>query len=193
MNHTPRIKRAIQFAARKHEGLYRKDAEPLPAITHPFSVAWLLASVESAEEIIIGGLLHDTLEDTQTTLEEIEAAFGPNVKALVEAVSEPSYDALGRKLSWHERKEEYFKMLETTNDDALIVVAADKIDNIESKITAFETEGPTLLHRWPRPVSEYIWYHRTALEIVQKRIPRHPLTKRFAEVHVHEKKVFAEK
>ncbi|OGG64562.1 hypothetical protein A3J11_00385 [Candidatus Kaiserbacteria bacterium RIFCSPLOWO2_02_FULL_55_12] len=190
MNHTPQIKKAIQFAARKHEGLYRKDAEPLPAVTHLFSVAWLLASVEAVENIVIGGLLHDTLEDTPTTVNEIEDQFGSIVRTLVEAVSEPLHDASGRKLSWHERKEGYFKTLETAPDDAFIIVAADKIDNIESKITAFEFKGSSILERWPRPASEYLWYHRTALELILKRIPNHPLTKRFTDVHAREKELF---
>lgn len=191
MNHTPQIKKAIQFAARKHDGLFRKDAEPLPAVTHLFSVAWLLASVEAAEDVIIGGLLHDTLEDTATTADEIESQFGHTVRVLVEAVSEPLRDAEGRKLSWRERKEGYFKTLDTAPDDALVIVAADKIDNIESKITAYELEGPTLLKMWPRPASEYLWYHGTSLDLVLKRIPEHPLTKRFAEVHAKEVVVFS--
>lgn len=191
MNHTPQIKRAIQFAARKHDGLYRKDAEPLPAITHLFSVALLAAEDGADDTIVIAALLHDTIEDTDTTAEEIEAAFGPTVRTLVEAVSEPSRDAAGRVLSWRERKEGYFKTLETAPDDALVIVAADKIDNIESKIAAFETEGPSLFARWPRPVSEYLWYHGTAFALVQARLPDHPLTKRLAEVHAKESVVFS--
>ncbi|MCR4276448.1 MAG: HD domain-containing protein [Candidatus Parcubacteria bacterium] len=191
MNHTPQIKKAIQFAARKHDGLYRKDAEPLPAITHLFSVALLVAEDGAHDDVVTAALLHDTIEDTKTTADEIEEQFGPRVRMLVEAVSEPSHDAAGRTLSWRERKEGYFKTLESAPDDALDIVAADKIDNIESKLAAFEEEGPALFKRWPRPASEYLWYHATALALVLKRIPNHSLTKRLAEVHEKEKEVFS--
>lgn len=191
MNHTPQIKRAIQFAARKHDGLYRKDAEPLPAITHLFSVALLVAEGGARDDVVAAALLHDTIEDTPTTPEEIEKNFGREVRTLVEAVSEPKHDASGRELSWRERKEAYFKTLESAPEDALDIVAADKIDNIESKLAAFEEEGPALFKRWPRPASEYLWYHATALALVLKRIPNHPLTKRLAEAHAKEKEVFS--
>jgi (p)ppGpp synthase/HD superfamily hydrolase len=190
MNHTPQIKKAIQFAARKHEGLYRKDGERLPAVTHLFSVALLTAEDGADDDIVIAALLHDTLEDTDTAAEEIQEQFGSRVRTLVEAVSEPSRDASGRRLSWRERKEGYFKKLETAPDDALIIVAADKIDNIESKITAFEIEGPVIFKRWSQPTSEYLWYHKTALDFALKRIPEHPLTARLAQVHAKEKEVF---
>ena len=193
MNHTPQIKKAIQFAARKHDGLYRKDGGRLPAVTHLFSVALLVAEDGAHDDVVTAALLHDTLEDTVTTPNEIEKQFGSIVRILVEAVSEPSHDHLGKELSWRERKEAYFKTLETAPDDALLVMTADKVDNIESKLSAFEIEGPELLKRWPRPTSEYIWYHSTALELALRRIPEHPLTKRLVEVHAKEKKTFSGK
>ena len=193
MNHTPQIKRAIQFAAKKHHGQMRRETEPLPYVTHLFSVALLVAEACADDDVVIAALLHDTLEDTETTANEIEKQFGLTVRTLVEAVSETTHDAQGKRLPWRERKEGYFKKLETAPSDALVIMAADKVDNIESKITAFEIEGPTLLKRWPRPVSEYLWYHATALNLARKRIPAHPLTKRLAEVHARERKVFTGK
>lgn len=57
MNYTPQIKKALQFAAHKHDGLYRKDATPqLPALTHLVSVAWILSGATSEEDVIISKL-----------------------------------------------------------------------------------------------------------------------------------------
>lgn len=185
MNHTPQIKRAIQFAARKHHGQFRRETESLPYITHLFSVALLVAEDGADEDVVTAALLHDTLEDTDTTREEIVSAFNERIATLVESVSEIK-EKDGKKLNWKERKEHYFMNLEKESDDALLIAIADKIDNIESKLEAFEKEGETLLNRWKQPVKEYLWYHSEVLHIAQSRLPEHQLTKRLAEAHTRE-------
>ena len=190
MNHTPQIKRAIQFAARKHHGQMRRETEPLPYITHLFSVALLVAEDGADDDVVTAALLHDTLEDTDTTREEIIAAFNERVVALVESVSEIK-EKEGKKFDWKERKMDYFARLEHASDDAVLIAIADKIDNIESKLESFEKEGETLLKRWKQPPGEYLWFHGEALRIAQERLPDHPLTKRLADVHTREKEVFA--
>jgi (p)ppGpp synthase/HD superfamily hydrolase len=184
MNHTPQIKKAIQFAARKHNGQMRRETEPLPYITHPFSVALLVAEDGADDDVITAALLHDVIEDTGTQREEIAAVFNERVATLVEAVSEP------KDLEWRARKEAYFNNLQTAPVEALLVMAADKIDNIESKIEAYEKEGDALLARWQRPASDYLWYHGEALRLALARIPGHILTNRLAEAHEREKQVF---
>lgn len=186
MNHTPQIKRAIQFAAKKHHGQMRQETEPLPYVTHLFSVALLVAEDGSDDDVVTAALLHDTLEDTPTTREEIAAAFGERVANLVEAVSELK-EKDGKVLSWRERKGQYLANLEKAEDGALVIATADKIDNIESKLEAFEKEGKGLLARWRQPPQEYLWYHDEALRIAQARLPAHPLVKRLAQAHARER------
>lgn len=183
MNHTPQIKKAIQFAARKHHGHMRAEAEPLPYITHLFSVALLVAEDGADDDTVTAALLHDTIEDTSTTREEIADAFGERVASMVEALTE------SKELPWRERKEAYLVNLETAPTEALVVMAADKIDNIESKIEAYEKEGEALFARWKRAKADYLWYHGAALELAQKRIPEHPLTGRLAEAHKREQEM----
>jgi (p)ppGpp synthase/HD superfamily hydrolase len=189
MNHTPQIKKAIQFAARKHHGHMRQEVEPLPYITHLFSVALLVAEDGADDDIVTAALLHDTIEDTGTTREEIVEAFNEKVAEIVESVSEIK-EKDGKKLEWKERKAAYLANLEVASIDAVLIAIADKIDNIESKIEAFEKEGETLLKRWKQPAEAYLWYHGEALRIAQKRMPEHRLTMRLAEVHAKERKTF---
>lgn len=189
MNHTPQIKRAIQFAARKHNGHMRIEAEPLPYITHLFSVALLVAEDGADDDVVTAALLHDTLEDTDTTRDEIVAAFNRHVAELVGFVTELK-EKDGKTLSWKERKQDYLDRLAQADADAIVIAAADKIDNIESKLEAFASEGESLLSRWKQPVAEYLWYHGEALRIAELRLPDHPLTKRFAEAHARELEVF---
>lgn len=190
MNHTPQIKKAIQFAARKHHGQMRRETEPLPYITHLFSVALLVAEDGADDDVVTAALLHDTLEDTDTTREEIVNEFNERVAILVESVSEIKEKG-GKKLNWKERKAEYLANLERASDDAIIIAVADKIDNIESKLEAFEREGEKLFSRWKQPKAEYLWYHGEALRIAQSHLPDHRLTKRLAEAHAREQKSFA--
>lgn len=192
MNHTPQIKKAIQFVARKHHGQLRKETEPLPYITHLFSVALLVAEDGADDDVVTAALLHDTIEDTGTTREEIVEAFNGRVATLVESVSEPK-EIDGRKLSWKEKKEHYLKHLEGSSDDAVLIATADKVDNIESKFEAFEREGEKLFAQWQQPTEQYAWYHGEVLRIAQKRLPEHRLTKRLAEVYARELKSFVGK
>lgn len=167
----------------------RRETEPLPYITHPFSIALLVAEDGAHDDVVTAALLHDTLEDTDTTREEIAEAFNERVAHLVESVSEIK-ERNGTKIDWKERKVQYLATLEQASDDAVLIAIADKIDNIESKLEAFEREGDAFLKRWKQPSEEYLWYHGEALRIAQSRLPEHRLTKRFAEVHAREKEAF---
>ncbi|MFA6503031.1 MAG: HD domain-containing protein [Candidatus Paceibacterota bacterium] len=187
MNHTPQIKKAIQFAARKHHGHMRVSStteEPLPYITHLFSVALLVAEDGAHDDVVTAALLHDTVEDTDTTREEIAKAFNEHVAELVEAVSED------KSLAWKERKQEYLRRMEQVSDEALLIAIADKVDNVESRIEEYEKEGEAFLARWKRPNGDYLWFYGEALRIAEARLPDHPLTLRYAEAHARELAVF---
>ena len=188
MNHTPQIKKAIQFAARKHHGHMRMETEPLPYVTHLFSVALLVAEDGADDDVVAAALLHDTIEDTGTTREEIAENFNERVATLVESVSEMREE--GKIIDWKERKTKYLVNLEKASNDAVLISLADKIDNIESKLESFEREGKEFLDRWLQPNEEYFWYHSEVLRIALARLPEHPLTKRLAEVHAREKEKF---
>lgn len=168
----------------------RREADPLPYITHPFSVALLVAEDGAHDDVVTAALLHDTIEDTGTTREEIAAVFNDRVADLVVAVSEIK-KRNGKSIAWKERKVDYFTRLEHSNDDAILIAVADKIDNIESKLEAYAKEGDALLARWRQSPSEYLWYHEEALRIATRRLPDHTLTKRLAEAHAREREAFA--
>ena len=82
--------RAACFAARKHRDQRRKDAPASPYINHPLAVANVLASEAGVkdESLLLAALLHDTVEDTQTTFEEIEEGYGEKVRRLVQEVTD---------------------------------------------------------------------------------------------------------
>ena len=82
--------RALRFASYKHRKQRRKDADASPYINHPIAVAELLATTGEVSDIatLSAAVLHDTIEDTETTSEELEAAFGAEVRHLVEEVTD---------------------------------------------------------------------------------------------------------
>jgi len=84
------LARALDFAARKHTGQTRKGELAEPYVNHVADVASLLAEVTNGRDpiLVIGGLLHDTIEDTETTFEELKAEFGLPVARLVQEVTD---------------------------------------------------------------------------------------------------------
>ena len=192
MNHTPQIRRAIQFAARKHHGQMRVAHGGLPYIIHPFTVALLVAEDGAHDDVVAAALLHDTIEDTATTREEIASAFNERVAELVVAVSEVR-EQDGREIGWRERKDSYLALLARSADDALLIAMADKVDNIESRLDEYEREGETFFTHFSQPNSEYVWFHGEVLKLAEARLPEHPLTKRLAEVHARQVAAFAGK
>src|SRR3989344_3882995 len=188
MNHTPQIKKAVQFAARKHHGHFRAESEPLPYVTHLFSVALLVAEDGAEDDVVSAALLHDTLEDTETTREEIVAAFNERVAELVEHVSEQKTNG-EVKTPWRERKVAYLAHLEEAPDDALLISIADKVDNIESKLEALKRGDTAVLARMGGDPTRYLWFHGELLHIATRRLPEHRLTKRLHEAHARERQV----
>lgn len=120
------ILRAADFAARKHRQQRRKDEASSPYINHPLAVATLLAEVGGVTdaEVLAAAILHDTLEDTKTTPDELEAAFGPRVRALVEAVTDD------KKLRKAERKQIQIDHANGLSCDAVLIKLGDKIANV---------------------------------------------------------------
>lgn len=117
---------AAAFAADKHTGQHRKDAERSPYINHPLQVAAVLAVEAGIEETstLVAALLHDTVEDTNTTLAELEAAFGPEVAGIVAEVTDD------KSLPQQERKELQVQHAPHISRQAKLVKMADKICNV---------------------------------------------------------------
>ena len=117
---------ASAFAAHKHRDQRRKGAEASPYINHPIAVANVLANEAHITDPIVlaAALLHDTIEDTDTTADELTAAFGPEIAAIVLEVTDD------KSLLKHERKRLQIEHAATLSDKAKLVKLADKICNL---------------------------------------------------------------
>ena len=123
---TAAIVKAAQFAAEKHKNQRRKDADASPYINHPLALASVLAVEGGVEtsEVICAALLHDTIEDTETTADELTSIFGSKVTGIVLEVTDDK--SLEKAL----RKEEQVRHAPHISPEAKLVKLADKICNL---------------------------------------------------------------
>jgi len=152
------IERAKAFAARAHEGQVRKSTR-IPYIEHPLRVASILEEMGCAPETIIAGLLHDTTEDTDITLDRIVEEFGVRVAEIVAGCCEPD-----RSLPWEDRKAHTIGTLRDASFDAALVSAADKLDNLRSIERDLARIGDQVWSRFNRGRNPQAWYYRGVLE-----------------------------
>ena len=117
----------VHFAAQKHRDQRRKDEHASPYINHPILVAQQLADVARVTdpEILAGALLHDTIEDTDTTPQELEDLFGSRVRALVEAVTDD------KSLPKQKRKQLQIDHAASLSHGAALIKISDKIANLK--------------------------------------------------------------
>jgi (p)ppGpp synthase/HD superfamily hydrolase len=124
------LSKALEFAARKHTGQKRKGELAEPYINHVTEVASLLAEVTNGRDpvLVIGGLLHDTIEDTETTFEELKAEFGLPVARLVREVTDD------KSLPKEERKRLQVSHARSISRRAKLLKIADKTSNLKSLV-----------------------------------------------------------
>lgn len=117
---------AVNFAADKHRDQRRKNIEASPYINHPIQVAELIARVGEVDDlaVLLAAVLHDTVEDTETSFEELEDLFGPEVSDLVTEVTDD------KSLSKAERKKEQIRHTVTMTNRAKLIKLADKTCNV---------------------------------------------------------------
>jgi len=171
-----RIFRAIEFATKAHAGHYRKKTK-IPYIVHPLGTAEILIRYKMPKDVIIAGVLHDTLEDTPATVGQIKKRFGANVAKLVEGASEP--DKSG---SWEDRKTHTIEYLKTAPVKVVYVACADKLHNAKSMLLDHKTYGDAVFLRLNRPKAKQKWYYTSLVKVFILRNRAHPLVREFADV-----------
>ncbi|WP_277584969.1 HD domain-containing protein [Psychrobacillus antarcticus] len=155
------VEKAIEFAVIKHAGQMRKGTS-IPYIMHPISVGFILKDARQSDEVVAAGILHDTLEDTDTTEDELLNVFGNTILQLVKEASEPD-----KGLSWELRKQHTINGMSEKTVDNLYVIVADKLHNLST--IAQSVEGEDVWLRFNRPKKDQSWYHRSIVKAVKNR------------------------
>ena len=156
-----RFNEAIKFATDAHAGQLRKMTH-IPYILHPMEVASVIATMTTDEDVLIAGLLHDTIEDCNVDPRVIKEKFGARVSALVQSETEDKLAERPPTETWQERKEESLLMLEHTHDRGVkILWLGDKLSNIRSFYRQHLEEGDAMYQTLnQKDPSKHAWYYR---------------------------------
>ena len=153
--------RAIVFATRAHSGTYRKGTS-IPYIVHPIEFAAIVSTMTADPDMIAAAVLHDVVEDTDATVEEISFFFNERIARLVEAESENKRKDLPPQETWMVRKMETLEFLRTKADrEAKILALADKLSNMRAIHRDQNTVGDKLWERFnEKDKSKHGWMYR---------------------------------
>jgi (p)ppGpp synthase/HD superfamily hydrolase len=175
---------ALRFADDAHSGQFRKGSR-VPYLIHPLSVARILLDHGCSDELAVAALLHDTVEDTAVTMEEIRTIFGDGVARLVEFATEPDH-----LWTWEKRKEHTLGLLGSGETQALLLSIADKLDNIRSIRQDLELFGEKAWDRFKRPRAKQRWYYESLRRIFDTRLADSPGADLAAKFRVEVEAVF---
>lgn len=157
---TALLDRAIIFAVRAHAGTERRG-KGFPYIVHPLEAVEIVATMTPDQELLAAAALHDTVEDTGVTVEQIRAEFGERVAALVEAESDVFIEGISDTDSWRARKQAAIDRLAAAPRDAKMVALGDKLSNMRAIARDYAVQGEALwsLFHAPHP-SDHAWHYR---------------------------------
>ncbi len=154
------VNRAFLFALKAHDGQKRKDGKPY--IVHPFAVAYELAKNGADDELIAAGLLHDTIEDTDTTPDEIKDQFGSEVLRLI------LFDTEDKSLSWEQRKTATLKALENCDRKCAMLICSDKLANIKDVAENYRQSGENVWSSFKRGREKQEWLYREYVTVFER-------------------------
>ncbi|MBQ9476085.1 MAG: bifunctional (p)ppGpp synthetase/guanosine-3',5'-bis(diphosphate) 3'-pyrophosphohydrolase [Bacteroidales bacterium] len=154
---TTLLDRAIQFAVKAHGGTERRG-KGFPYVVHPLEAVAIAATISPDQEILAAAALHDVLEDTCVTAEELEKEFGHRVTQLVMEETDKFFAGISEAQSWTERKKIAMERLKNASRDAKIVAMGDKLSNARAIWRDYKEKGDELwkifhvhdkaLHKW---------------------------------------------
>lgn len=170
----PSFREALLLAFELHADQRRKTRDgdpPGPSyLGHVLGVAASVIDSGGTREQAIAGLLHDAVEDTDTTVDDIRERFGDAVASIVEACTDAETQP---KPPWRERKERYVEHLHVADPAALLVTAADKLNNARTMIRDHAVHGDDLWGRFNSD-ADHRWYYPAVLDVVRRRLD-HPI------------------
>ena len=137
------LDRAIIFAVNAHHNTERRG-KGFPYIVHPMEAVEIVATITPDQELLAAAALHDTIEDTDVTVEDIRREFGDRVAELVHAESDQFTAGVSEEDSWHDRKQAAIDRLAAASHDAKIVAMGDKLSNMRAIYRDYMTRGDEL-------------------------------------------------
>lgn len=176
MIYTKGIRNAIQLAIETHEiyGKQKRKGKNIPYIVHPFAVGLTLAMIGGKEELIIAGILHDTIEDSindkKVTVEKIEEIFGKEVASLVSSVTDDQTSS-----TWEERKERALKHIKDFSNDSVLLKSADIMSNVSEIKDDYDAIGDKIFEIFYSTKEKTLAVYEDVIDALILKYPESPL------------------
>lgn len=172
MYYSSLVEKAARMAIEAHATQTRKS-DNFPYVIHPILVGHILAKAGGSDEVIAAGFVHDVVEDTACTLEDVRARLGETVAGIVATVSE------NKALPWEDRKRAYIDAVRAGSTDARLVSLADKVHNARSVLDAHEREGESVWRYFKGGKETHVWFMESMLTMFRETL-EHPLVDEYA-------------
>lgn len=158
---TTLVDAAIRFAVDAHAGTERRG-KGFPYVIHVLEAMSIVATMTSDPELLAAAALHDTVEDTDVTLDRIREVFGARVASLVETETDIQLTEDGRQKTWRERKQAAIDRLAATSREAKMVALGDKLSNMRAIARDYRVKGDALWHIFHAPGgrADHAWHYR---------------------------------
>ena len=161
---TSLLDRAIIFAVKAHSGTERRG-KGFPYIVHPMEAMEIVSTMTADQELLAAAALHDTVEDTGVTVEELRAEFGDRVAGIVAAES----DSTEEGLDWHARKQAALDRLRSSSRDVKVVALGDKLSNMRAIARDYAVKGDAFWNLFhASDPSEHAWRYRALADALRE-------------------------
>lgn len=179
--------KAKEFAILAHKGQVRKSDKEKPMIIHPINVGLILEEYEFDDNVVASGYLHDVIEDTKYSEEDILKLFNEDITSLVVSASE-----MDKTLSWEERKQRTIDSIKNLDLRHKAIICADKISNLEDLIILKEINGKLDFSNFNRNFDSQKWYYeniyKSLINNVNETVPMYERLKYLYEYLFYDKK-----
>lgn len=166
---SPLVRAALAKARAAHAGQIRNGSGGMPYVEHPITVAARLDEQGYRDEVLAAALLHDVIEDSDATLEELELLFGADVAGLVGALTDDeSID------SYRERKVEHRERVAAADGEAMAIYGADKLTNSSTLRACYEKEGELVRDEFKVPLELKLEVWEDDLGLLREKAPELP-------------------
>lgn len=163
------VDKAIKFAVDAHSNTERRG-KGFPYVIHVLEAMEIVATMTSDPELLAAAALHDTVEDTAVTEEQIRSVFGERVAALVKAESDVMDSSISEEESWRSRKQAAIERLSSATKDAKTVALGDKLSNMRAIARDYRKSGDALwsLFHAPGGKPDHEWHYRGLAEALSE-------------------------
>jgi (p)ppGpp synthase/HD superfamily hydrolase len=170
---SPLVRAALEKARLAHEGQVRNGSGGMPYVEHPMTVAARLEEHGCREEVLAAALLHDVVEDSEVTLEELRVEFGDEVAGFVGALTDDETID-----SYRERKAEHRERVAAAAGEALAIYGADKLTNVTTLSEAYAREGDSVRDEFKVPLELKLEIWEEDLALLREKAPELPFLDR---------------